>query len=350
MRKWLLHIFCVGMWCMLTASCSQIMDEPTNGQCDEPRKIVFTLALDAAAGSRATWGENESDPNAMIGTDWENQIAPNQLQVAFYNSNNAYLGKVENLTYFQTEQKNIYRFMGDVPETGVMGNNDKLDCKIMVFANIDEEINENANLANLDFEFGENVELKNIPMWGIKKVNQTLRQGEWNELGTIYLLRAVAKVEVSLDDNLSDEFELQGVTLNRYTTTGFTLPTGWNAESTDETTDLNTEDVLNFGTEVDETPLPFTEENGKYIIYMPEYVNTDEQVTSSNMTVLINNNEYPLEFKYYSEDKVGQAFDVVRNHYYEYIITGVNEEVETSLVYTLKVRKYTTIENEVEFE
>ena len=58
MKKWFLHILLLaGLFGVLTTSCSQETDDPTQ---ETPKaQVVFTIALNgSSAASRGTWGDN----------------------------------------------------------------------------------------------------------------------------------------------------------------------------------------------------------------------------------------------------------------------------------------------------
>lgn len=65
MKKWLLHIMLISVLGILAASCNQIIDDPTSGDCEmdtEKVQITFTLSMKAAAPDSRTWG-TDYDPD-----------------------------------------------------------------------------------------------------------------------------------------------------------------------------------------------------------------------------------------------------------------------------------------------
>ena len=91
MKKWFLHILLLaGLFGVLTTSCSQ---EDGLELSDEKVQISFTLAMDGAPLSRATW-DSYSPSETGVGID--NII--NNLQVLLFENDDAgtFIGEVEN--------------------------------------------------------------------------------------------------------------------------------------------------------------------------------------------------------------------------------------------------------------
>ena len=168
---------------------------------------------------------------------------------------------------------------------------------------------------------------RGIPMWGFIKQNVTLVPGERSVLNKIPVLRAMAKVEIGLSDDLVSEYSLLGVSLSSYNAGGYCLPANYNASAT-STGDLNMDAGFNpyagAGTGAN---LGFGKvtENQKYCVYIPEY---DNDAAPATMTLQVQRQgesaarAYTLDFR-----------NIIRNHYYQYIITAVNENIEFELEY-----------------
>lgn len=326
MKRWLLHIFCVSMFSMLTASCSQIIDDPTDGSCEDKTKIVFTLSLANATNSRAVWNPGTYNPSDL-GTEFDNLIAPNSLQVILYNADNDYIGKVNNLSYYPTDIINVYRFVGEI-STSILENN-QLDCKIMVFANFEETIGPNTDLSSLKFDFDSD----HIPMWGVQTFDVTLQPGKFKELEEpIYLLRAMAKIEVKLSTDVSN-LSLAKVYLSDFNKEGYSLPNGYGSYG--DTREMNVDLVINSIKDDDVEILEFSENRDGFIVYLPEYTVTLDDNPIIYLDITQTNDDgtttelegLPLYLRNYDNKHkpTGDYFNIVRNHYYEYIITGVND-------------------------
>ncbi len=277
MRKWLLHIFLVSVLGMLTASCSQNADDPTQ---DVPSKsadtekvtIRFTIDLGEQSGmsSRAAW-----DGYDGVGTDqtdaengnyaYENNIDLSTLQVIVLDLDGNYKGTVsiENVVRDpeSTNKGRRYTFDGrlDVPKNFIV--NQRLKCKLMVVANYDGNvINESGNTINFNSIFSYDHSTHNpnavtgkkyIPMWGIAtyegidensdnvKDGIFLHPGIIQPLETpIYMLRSMAKIEVTLHGDVYNAgYRIKGVTLNKYINQGYFFPT-FKADDANQTTTL----------------------------------------------------------------------------------------------------------------
>ncbi len=328
MKNWVLHILYIGIATLTLASCAQ--DELLPMPDANKMQVVFTLALgDSSPRSRATssWEQNEGGSDSTIGNGIDNEIGLNQLQVILYNNDGTFLGKVNNLQYYRTEQANVYQFVGNLS----MNTQQELNCKIMVFANlgVDNIISEETDLPKLGFSY----DSQYIPMWGVSSINVTVTPGKQTVLEKpIYLLRAMAKVEVALDEKLvSEGYSLNNVTLKNYNTSGYCLPVGYKDVSSTE--GLDTERVFNVYSSLEENQtLSFRKNEDKsYTIYVPEYQNALANGTASQMKVTIKDKVYNLDFKYYD---TGEAFNLVRNHYYKFNIKSIAPDgIEGQLYY-----------------
>ena len=116
MKKWFLHIlFLAGLFGVLTTSCSQDEDDPTQISDSRKAQVVFTIALNSqSSGSRGTWGDNYDNNNtnnyeSAIGDDFDNRINPDQFYVQITTDKGTY--NVENVVYTQTStNNNVYEF------------------------------------------------------------------------------------------------------------------------------------------------------------------------------------------------------------------------------------------------
>lgn len=329
MKNCVLHILYIGIATLMLASCTQ--DELLPMPDANKMQVVFTLALgDSSSRSRATssWEQNEGGTDSTIGNEIDNEIGLNQLQVVLYKNDGSFLGKVANLQYYQTEQANVYQFVGNLS----INTQQQLDCKIMVFANLDEYnvISEDTDLAQLSFPY----DSRYIPMWGVSSINVTVKPGERTTLQEpIYLLRAMAKVEVTLDNNLiASGHSLENVALENYNALGYCLPVGY--KEVPSTEELDTEKVFNVYSSSPEEgqKLSFRQNEDKsYALYVPEYQNVGTNGAASRMKVTIKGKVYNLDFKYYD---TGTAFNLIRNHYYKFNIKSItSDEIEGQLYY-----------------
>ena len=323
MKNFSLHIAFAALLSLLSlASCSRNDEVMATDVGEGKVQVTFTLKLDdegsASRGmSRAagdTWG-NEYDSD--LGNEYDSRIDPSTVQVIIYEGN-TYKCKVENLSFYKAKD-NVYNFIGDieVPSTVLTAGN---NYKIMVFANC-PDISADTNLSTLSFSYNGT---ENIPMWGVKTVALSLKPGERQDLADIWLLRAIAKVEVSMD---AEGYEITSVSIDKSNTQGYCLPKDY--VSVANTTDLDREEGTNITTfnpylnSETKTNPAFINENGKYYIYLPEY---DNSTDAAKIQVTVNDETYDLEFKdYVNGVPTGTSYDIVRNHIYHYTITGVND-------------------------
>lgn len=200
-----------------------------------------------------------------------------------------------------------------------------------------------------------------IPMWGIREV--TISSDNDVNNFSMDLLRAMAKVRVSLSDDLYKQgYRLTWVDMNRTHTQGYLVAQDGQAVRLADgviTTNYNSDtdvgipraaaapggDVLN--------NLSFVQIEGSksHVFYMPEYVNTDatsgnplEATQQTAMTLQVKKLEngdwntaknitfggqYPqLYFADYSLGTLPtqSTWDVIRNDFYDYTITHIEEE------------------------
>lgn len=296
-------------------------------------QVAFTLKLDKAQpATRTTWGDNY--PNKP-GTDYENRI--DQLQVVLYSKDNAAypLYNLWQETSATQDEENTYTFVGNIDTNG--DDSPKAgQYKIMVFANC-EDISEENNLGNLTYQYTytDSEAAPAIPMWGVTTATLTLTPGEREEIGDIDLLRAVAKVEVLLQNNNDTQgFSLTGVTISTANTQGYCLPLDY--DKVTETAALHREEATNITTfhpytgGTPQKDLAFINNNGTYTLYLPEYDNTGNGITPATLSVTVadendQQDTYPLAFKPYTNGRpTGEAYDIVRNHLYRYTITKID--------------------------
>ena len=205
-----------------------------------------------------------------------------------------------------------------------------------------------------------------IPMWGTTAAY--LNDGAQISMD---LLRAMAKVKVKMARSLGD---LSAVTLEYANPSGYVTPFIDNGDETTATNangvsaitnnDAETKTITGGNTQRVRTPriptgltpingleaestLSFSDvsstDNYEYVIYIPEYKNLDNNDAPARMKLAIGDKSYELEFKDYSENNTGY-FDIIRNYYYQYTITGVNEGADAEV--TLQVNPWEVLSEE----
>lgn len=351
MKKWLLHIIYIGMLLFLSVSCSNYIEEESlEPPQNDKVQVTFTLAMgeQTAAYSRASWEDNNGNGDAILGNYYENQIELRKLQVVAYAKDNAFIGKVKDIQYIrQSPENHIYKLLGTLDISSEYFENNKLSCKIMVFANCDE-VNKRTDLASFSYDYRADdfkAGTQYIPMWGVKAYDSLeLKPGTTNDLGTIYVLRAMAKVEVKLSEKSSTSgYNFSQVHINNYYKSGFCLPKGY--EFLTDTRYLDTEGCYNpyKNEQTIMGGIDFLQETNSYVLYIPEYNNEDlvipciEVALTDSKGGTVELKESNIYFKNYTNGVAGESFNIIRNHYYVFEVSitedptggGLKTDVET---------------------
>ena len=327
MRDWIKSIM-IALAGFSLVACNSIYE---NGNCpslDEPHSVNFVLAIDSPTTTRATW--EDADASDEMGTTFENRILPESLRVSVYTTDNSYVGDVVELMYWPiNEDGSRYQFHGKVPVTLLeeASKASKPEYKFMVFANCASGDN-----ATMLYSFDDiDMTTGAIPMWGVKQADITnLLNKRVQDLGVISLLRAVAKVEVIVDEML-DGCTLDGATINYHNRKGYSLPTGWDTATS--TSALDRDGVFRNYQSLHTTGHELTEvESGrKFVIYLPEYDNSLFADYESKISVNLTYNGAPmsfvdaLQFRSHTNGKpTGEPSNIVRNTIYRFRITKIN--------------------------
>lgn len=329
MTKWFYILFLcwgIGFFC----GCSR-NENPGMASGSGDTQVSFVLSLsNAGTPSRATW-ENPYD--SQEGSGYENRIDPDDVQVMLFNATSGqYVATVDILSYTSLENEaEEYRFVGSVTAEGSELTSG--EYKLMVFANCGT-ITDTSDLGigSLSFNYdAEKVkgESQLIPMWGVITPTLTLEKGKQQDLGTIDLLRAMAKIEIDLASAISGTHTITEATLNKYNTQGYCLPKDYAAvKNTKELEQETGNNKDTFNPYIDaqvSSDLAFSySEDGKTAwLYIPEYDNgTDAATISITLSDGSNNTTTgKLEFKDYANGTAtGDAHDIVRNHIYRYTV------------------------------
>ena len=354
MKKWFLHILLLaGLFGVLTTSCSQEDDGLEMVTAGKEKVMVrFSIALNkSGADSRANWG---SEYTSATGDEFDNRINPNQFFVTLTLGSET--KNVKNVVYWKSDNINVYEFMGEV-DVNISSTTTYTNAKVNVYANMN--LNQETFIADLSAYPGRGVQ--NIPMWGVHTISSlSLTPGEINELSTIYLLRSMSKIEVTLKPSLVAEgYSITGVKLDKYNSKGNTLPTG----TSGNTKDFDMDGCFNpyIPSEDDEYGYIVTQSDGfsfqeqtnsdkskSYIIYVPEYDNLVEESEEDenddlNIQVYINKDGKPIYQDLNSRGVIAmENLDLVRNHWYKYTIETVN--INTDITFNLQYQVIDWIE------
>ena len=169
-------------------ACSNSADDAS---ADGYVRVVFQLYMPSSSVVTRT-GEN----------DWEYAIDKSRLHVVFYNKDGRAIGGVEHLVLLPTQKENEYQVTGSIKLDKLQMTHSGFTGKVMVYANIDgvDELADFSedNLNRLTFAY-QSTTPHFIPMWGVKVLeNIPFEAGEQYDIKTINLLRAEAKIHVSL--------------------------------------------------------------------------------------------------------------------------------------------------------
>lgn len=362
MRK-LLNDISLYLWLCLAAVSLLSSCTSDEGEADDVQtvKIMFTITMgDKASGTRAdTWGDTYT---SIAATEWESYIHPGALQVFIYNKNDAYLGEVENLTYSRHEdEKNVYDIVGTFSakiSDSDLDADGKLPCKLVVFANCNSYMTEQKAAAGVDamknvaYNFdaaGMKAGTTYIPMWGVRTYSSENTEAEYQPLtidkdtktdaGTIYMLRSMAKVKVTLNDYMADKYTLSDVSLSNYSYYGYIAPESCGVSDTEKLSHeiVTDEEALTAGTAFQsfhpysgsnaKLDLDFIEETSgrTYIMYVPEFITTmSDGMTDPciNLTLTNNSTNSPQTYTVPLTNLTNKAQSLVRNTLYTFNITG----------------------------
>lgn len=315
-----LYILYIGLMSVLIASCQQSLDEVQTLPVLSKAQITFTVALDNInTHSRATWKENDSIAGSEVGVVKDNQIdlsSEDGMQVFLYDLNGNLLGEVTNKEIFKLSE-NTYKFHGEMVIENL--SSETLECCLMVYAN--------CTYAADTFQYN----VQYMPMWGVRKTTLNLVKGELTNIAeSICLLRSMAKVEVKLHTDIAADFELDSVIVDKYNATGNILPA---YGKLDDTESLDLEQVFNPVNASYATNLAFNKINeDEFYVYLPEYRNVGNQASPAKISIYIGDKTYFIEFKNYVDGKPeDNAYNIVRNHSYQYTITSVATNIDVSL-------------------
>ena len=313
------------MFCLLsTMSCGFDDGYDNEDQNDDAVRVAFRMSYANGNTRAANEGWDDYDPKDD-GTAYENAINTEQLQIKVCDENGTIIGDVENVIAINngTDTNPDYSITGTWENAA-----DKLSKakKIMVFANCGTSIVTPDNIQNL--AFARSATTQYIPMWGVTTLTNELVVGKSNNLGTIDLLRSLAKVKVKLADGMkSRKYSLGAMQLNNYNTSGYTLPLTYNTVAS--TAAIRFGNSLHANSSWAQSITMTNNDAESIMLYIPEYDNinaaTDRKATISLQLMRDGEEEgnYTLHFCNYTPEGAPDAastYNIQRNHYYEYTV------------------------------
>lgn len=330
MARLLKHILMASLLVALACGCSS-----EEGAGDEvpanATQVSFILRLsDESEGTRAAWSDRYLNDD---GTEYDKRINPDDLKVALYHANGTtFAANVNIVTYHELSSGDEYEFIGTV-ETPVGTELSAGDYKIMVFANcqISDPINAATNLGELYYTYSDEQvkqETQLIPMWGVTTAHLTLQKGKRDNAGTIDLLRAFAKVEIYLHNDIASTYRIEEALYRDGNRDGYCLPNGW--ETVSNTVELDQENCFNPGRgTLNDVEFTVSEDGQKATLYIPEYENATHPTQINLHLSGRDNNADILYFRHYENGApTGEYYDIVRNHIYRYTVNVEQGELK----------------------
>ena len=324
------------MFCLLsTMSCGFDDGYDNEGKTDDAVRVAFRMSYANGNTRAANEGWDDYDPKDD-GTAYENAINTEQLQIKVCDENGTIIGDVDNVIAINngTDTNPDYSITGTWENAA-----DKLSKakKIMVFANCGTSIVTPGNIQNL--AFARSATTQYIPMWGVTTLTNELVVGKSNNLGTIDMLRSLAKVKVKLADGMkARKYSLGAIQLNNYNTSGYTLPLTYNTAAS--TAAIRFGNSLHANSSWAQSIAMTGDGDESIMLYIPEYDNTnaaaDRKATISLQLLRDGEEEgnYTLHFCNYTPEGAPDAastYNIQRNHYYEYTVGRTDDQVKIVL-------------------
>ena len=324
------------MFCLLsTMSCGFDDGYDNEDQNDDAVRVAFRMSYANGNTRAANEGWDDYDPKDD-GTAYENAINTEQLQIKVCDENGTIIGDVDNVIAINngTDTNPDYSITGTWENAA-----DKLSKakKIMVFANCGTSIVTPGNIQNL--AFARSATTQYIPMWGVTTLTNELVVGKSNNLGTIDMLRSLAKVKVKLADGMkARNYSLGALQLNNYNTSGYTLPLTYNTVAS--TAAIRFGNSLHANSSWAQSITMTNNDDESIMLYIPEYDNinaaTDRKATISLQLMRDGEEEgnYTLHFCNYTPEGAPDAastYNIQRNHYYEYTVGRTDDQVKIVL-------------------
>lgn len=350
--------FCAVVMCHALVSCANDADKFQDFPQTEVMRLTFKVSTDLPSSSRAgTWGDGyESDP----AYDFEKKIRT--IEAYLYDNSNRLITRLE--TDGSTAASDELDFILRIDSNSKWLNQGAdgkryLSGKLVVTANCDG-LSGNA-LEKLRFSRDANnaptndSELRNsaIPMWGcciltdIPIIPNSHYPAEGDNPVEIHLLRAMAKVTVSLSEKVRETYKLTGATLSSYQLYGNVVPNG--AADIAGTTGLDIDRCFN--PEPDRmitSPYPLTpfthtirDSSGKTVTvtdligYIPEIDNpgrdilhiTPQIADNKGNPINADGDDFRIYFTEYTDgqpsETVDKDHDIIRNHSYIFTINSI---------------------------
>lgn len=333
-RNIIYSISALAMMASLTACSDDGDDTPAETRTVEAHFRIYVGNEIEVTRANSDW--NDAEPTDS-GTVDENLIDPQNVHVVLYNASGNYISELKDMYVTATGEKGVYNVRGDINIDVEEGDPDTLACRVGVYANMhtpsggwDQSLGAMANDAQYQYS---TFSADSIPMWGIQTTTLSLRRGDNNYIGDVYLLRAASKVTVRLrDDMVALGYTLGDVTLNGYNTSGYSLPS---TTSIGDTRNLTYTQSFHPTSDVSTESLPFAAGSSisTAALYIPEH---DNSVAANRTTITVtvrhedgSTRTATFNFAAYNSDGAQSGnMNIVRNHSYVFNVYGNPLRVE----------------------
>lgn len=330
-----LSVLCAILAALSLGSCSKV------GSGEEPEipVIWYHAGFYLTVGEENTTSRAPQDGAYDPGSGYENYIDIDHVQVQLYDLEGNYLGPMLDFSIMPVEEwasSKTYRLEG---RTKVDISSGKF--KVVVLANWPSNPSDFSfsSLWNQTYTFSPAEalsETNSIPLYGVKDISVSgVVPGIAVNLGIIHLLRAVAKIEVIVDDP-KDFWEIKTLRLTKYNTKGFCAPQvksqsdyvkdSWNMDyvgSAFVPEDAAPMENLDFRKAADRATAP--DHRDHYILYVPEYFNTISTKPQAQIGVEFEHSKTGITYISFRHPVTHETMDIMRNLWYKIRITKKDE-------------------------
>lgn len=384
MKPSIIHsiVVCLAAFALpfMVTCCSQ---EESLPEVESTLLAVFTLDLgdsEAYGITRATPTDGEYDK----GSGLENFIDfPNKdFRCYLFGTDNAFISTLDLFYIYNlgVEGENKYKIHFQLKDTEEVKNALTNGCRFVFLANWGNypdptpgmTIEQLCTASAAKFEFSQEKTVLSdnnlIPMYGVKEFESGVpefKEGKkLSDIGTLYLLRAFAKVDVNINFEGFAETPVvsTSVSLTHSNNKGFKAPADVTKEGQYVTgswlTDYTPVHIPSDAGDITDLTLTKDENTGHYIAYVPEYRNVDE-----NGNTVDNHSRIKINFTFgdtetagltraegyidfcYSDNlpagaTLGQHFDIARNNWYKFNVTAKGKDI----VWSVDVIPFTSID------
>lgn len=357
---------------LLAAACSESADDTTApGAAEGPFGVGLRLTVSEVPTSRTTPSGDYDDGRSAAYENYIN-VPDGDFRVMLFEASEPYrfMGELDEVRVTAVEadvvRSKTYVLTGSLarPADGTF--------KLMILANwqgsearypaaepgvttIDDIAAASLYSYPSDFRLGPG---RGIPMYGIKDCTDvSFRPGIAADLGTVHMLRAMAKVEVRMAEG---SLPLEKIVLTRAQDCGLAAPRGVYSRE-DYVKESHSADYLD-GIHLSSQAgiigeIPFRQLSAeRYFLYVPEYDNTSAGAVKSRIRLNFeraDGQDYFVDFKYYDLHTareagagIGDPFDLRRNCHYIYT---VHKRTDTDITVIVDILPYIGVPLEPQF-